>query len=123
MAPEQCLERPVSPATDVFALAVTLFEVLAGKLPFRLGSPRRPYPQTQDEPVPLHRYRPGIHSKLDHLLLAVFVTDAKERPPLSEVILTLHDPHWIGASHVARRLPTGNTLFGDCACNPFYGPC
>ena len=91
MAPEQCLEGQVSPATDVFALAVTLFEVLAGKLPFRLGSPRRPYPQTQDEPVPLHRYRRGIHSKLDYLLQRCLSRTPQERPPLSEVILTLHD--------------------------------
>lgn len=35
MAPEQLLGRPVSPATDQFALAVTAFEVLYGEPPFR----------------------------------------------------------------------------------------
>lgn len=35
MAPEQLLARPVTPATDQFALAVTAWEALFGTMPFR----------------------------------------------------------------------------------------
>jgi len=34
MAPEQVLGAPVSPATDVFALGVVMFELVTGRLPF-----------------------------------------------------------------------------------------
>ena len=37
MAPEQVLGKPISPATDAYAVGVILFELLTGRLPFAQG--------------------------------------------------------------------------------------
>ncbi len=39
LAPEQCLDRTVDARTDIYALGVTLFEMLTGKAPFTADSP------------------------------------------------------------------------------------
>jgi serine/threonine protein kinase len=91
MAPEQCLGRPIDPATDVFGFGVTLYEILTGKLPFRLGSSRRPYPQTADAPTPLRRHRPEISASLERIVLQCLTYLPTERPSLSKLILSLHD--------------------------------
>ena len=54
-------------------------------------SPRRPYPQTEDEPIPLRRYRPGIGCRLIDILLKCMSRTAAQRPSLAGLILALHD--------------------------------
>ena len=39
LAPEQALGSPVTPATDVYAMGIVLFEMLTGRLPFEAESP------------------------------------------------------------------------------------
>src|SRR5439155_7044139 len=39
MAPEQCSGGATDPRTDIYAMGVTLFQMLSGRLPFQAASP------------------------------------------------------------------------------------
>ncbi len=63
MAPEQCRGLEVGPPTDVYALGVTLFQCLAGKLPFEAPSPVEIFRMHCDSPVPKLRSLVGTVSE------------------------------------------------------------
>ncbi len=52
MAPEQCRGEEVRPATDVYALGITLFQCLSGRFPFEGQSPIEIFRQQCDAPIP-----------------------------------------------------------------------
>lgn len=93
MAPEQCLRHePVTPATDVFGLGATLYQLLTAKLPFPHGTKRNPFPQITTDATPMRRHRPGIPVALDDLVLRCLARDPARRPASPGAILPfLHD--------------------------------
>jgi len=90
MAPEQCRRQPVSPATDVFALGVTLFEALTGEPPFPDGNKRREFPQLTVRPRRVREFRPAVPLALDDLIDRCLAFEAENRPSLVELIAGLH---------------------------------
>lgn len=83
MAPEQCeVERlgELSPATDVWGLGATLYEALAGALPFPADGDR--FPQLRRSPAPLPRHVP---EPLAALVLACLSPRQADRPALGEL--------------------------------------
>lgn len=84
MAPEQCTKDPVSPATDLFGLGVTLYEALSGGRPFGESQadsdvPEEKYPQLRYDAVP-----PGelkiVPPRLERLVMSLLERDASRRP-------------------------------------------
>lgn len=90
MAPEQCRRQPVSPATDVFALGVTLFEALTGKPPFPDGTKHREFPQLTVAPRRVRELRSAVPQALDELIDRCLAFEADNRPSLIELIAGLH---------------------------------
>ena len=91
IAPEECSRESVTPAADVFALAVTLYEMLTGELPFGEGTRKHPFPQTKVPPVPLRSRRPNVPASLDNLVLSCLAVDPDSRPKIAELLPSLHD--------------------------------
>lgn len=80
MSPEQCRRAPVSPASDVFGLGVTLYEMLTGRLPFPRATRRRPFPQLTVDATPIrHRCR-TLPAALARLVDSCLARDPKRRP-------------------------------------------
>ena len=105
MAPEQCLpeERgPVSTAADVWGLGTTVYEALAGHLPFHVKSngdktaPADRYPQLSGAVRPLPDTVPAA---LSDLLLNCLRRDPAARPTLAAFIAAL--------APIAEALPGG----------------
>lgn len=60
MAPEQILGQPIDPRTDIFAISLMLYEMLAGALPS--------VPVILAEPKPLSQLRPDVPAELDAII-------------------------------------------------------
>jgi serine/threonine-protein kinase len=69
-APEQAQGEIVSPAADVYALGIVMYEMLAGQTPFNGNTPVVVAMQhIQDQPVPPSQFNPNIPAVLVEIIL------------------------------------------------------
>lgn len=83
MAPEQMMGKGIDRRTDIFAVGVTVYEMLTGFLPF--NGMRR-----ERKPAPLSKLRQNIPQGLDALVLACCELKKSDRPgSAGEVLSTI----------------------------------
>ncbi|WP_052887682.1 Stk1 family PASTA domain-containing Ser/Thr kinase [Thermogemmatispora carboxidivorans] len=69
-APEQAQGEIVSPAADVYALGIVMYEMLTGRTPFEGDTPVAVAMQhIQDPPIPPSHYNPAIPPALEEIIL------------------------------------------------------
>jgi tetratricopeptide (TPR) repeat protein len=80
MAPEQILGREVDARTDIYALGMVLYEMTAGRRPFREGLPTHLTDDIlhQVPPAPGH-FRAGVPSELEQISLKCLEKDPANR--------------------------------------------
>ncbi len=90
VAPEQARGEPVTPAADVYALGVLLFELLTGRTPFTaatlpelLGKREQTVPPSPGELVP------GLPAELGDIVTACLALRPHERPTAAAVAVRL----------------------------------
>jgi serine/threonine-protein kinase len=86
MSPEQLLGDPVTPKSDVYNLGLFAYDVLAGRGPFDVKSPREWMAAIlRDTPRKLSELQEGIDPELDAVLLACLEQEPDERPDAEEI--------------------------------------
>ncbi len=82
LAPELLAGEAPSPASDVYSLALTLYECLAGRLPFRGETPAAVAVQRLSQPAPpLRQFVPSAPAELDAVLARALATRPQDRYP------------------------------------------
>lgn len=86
MAPEQAQAGELSPATDVYAVGVMLYELLAGRLPFPEEGDAMAvlYQHVHEQPVALLDVAPGVPVAIAAVVMRALATRAEQRYPTAE---------------------------------------
>jgi hypothetical protein len=81
MAPEQAMGEEIGPWTDLYAVGIIAFELLAGRPPFdTAGTPMAVLLRhVNEEPLTLSTLRPSADPRLSDWIAGLLATDAAER--------------------------------------------
>ena len=90
MAPEQATGGGITPATDVYALGVTLFELLSGRLPFEETDSALAtlYKKVNEPPLDLVEAAPAVSEPLRDVVMKAIATAPKDRFATAEAFAT-----------------------------------
>ena len=86
MAPEQARGLTLSPATDVYALATMLYQLLSGVLPFPPAEDSMVtlFLHAFEQPTPLSKTAPNLPTPIADVVMRGLATDPTERFPSAE---------------------------------------
>ncbi len=81
ISPEQARGQPATAQSDIYALAVTIYEALTGQLPFTGDSAVAVALQhVGSKPPPIRRHNPNVSPALEQLIMRALAKNPSERP-------------------------------------------
>ncbi len=80
MSPEQCLGNPASERSDIYALAIVLYELITGRRPYRADTPMAVLVKQINDPLPRPRdLNPAIPQEVENILIKALAKNAADR--------------------------------------------
>jgi hypothetical protein len=114
MAPEQALGQELTPATDVYALATVLYELIARQLPYPSSGSTLAilHSHAYDRPTPLIEHVPGLPPILHDVVMKGIANDPTQRyltaaefgTAIHEAAASIWGPTWRTSPEIAEIL-------------------
>ena len=105
MSPEQAEGRPAGPETDVYSLALTLYECWSGENPHRRPNPAATARAIGARHRPLRRLRPDLPRELSDEIDACLARRPNQRPSLEQLGNAIEDSLDDLADHTPEHRP------------------
>jgi eukaryotic-like serine/threonine-protein kinase len=110
MPPERLLGKPHDERSDTYGVAVTLYQMISGRLPFELGEGNLAavvMACLTEAPTPLHQVVPDVAPEIEQVVMQAMAREAADRPTVSELARAFAEAV---ASAPARDQPLGSTV-------------
>jgi len=91
MSPEQAAGRPVTAASDWYAVGVMLYEALTGRLPFIGTTLKILAAKQQHDPLPVHEFAPEAPDDLAELCMGLLLRDPSARLTGADLVTRVSD--------------------------------
>ncbi len=79
-SPEQAAGEPATPASDVYAIGIILYELLTGQLPFSADTPTAlALKHLQEDPPPISEINPAVPMQLEQIIKKVLAKEPAGR--------------------------------------------
>ena len=113
MSPEQLLGEELDPRSDIYSLAIIVYEMLSGKLPFEGDNPQAVMmKRVMSEPVRLRAVAPSLSESVERAVMAGLERNRDSRTPTVEAF----------ASELSSVLYSGTQIMGGVVTGPLAPP-
>lgn len=80
MAPELAMNNTLTPGVDIYALGVTFFQMLTGRVPYEAHTPLGVLMMHTNDPVPnVQEFRPDLSDNIQHVIERAMAKSPEER--------------------------------------------